>query len=68
MEVYTLKQLRQRQPMAQVQIRLPKDIRRKAKELAKERSVNESDVYRTAIYNFFSQISTDSREPESEAT
>lgn len=56
-------------PMEQVNVRLPKALREKAKAMAKEQSkegvrFRESDVYRTAITLFFERNFTDSKVEE----
>ena len=58
--------MRKNPPMEQTNVRLPSDIRRRARKLAEERSksgnkVTESDVYRTAIVLFLDRNFTDSK-------
>jgi len=65
--IISLKRLRGQDPMEQVQVRLPPQIRQIAKSLAEKQSshdqkLTETDVYRTAILLFLDEISTDSRE------
>lgn len=67
-QLISLQELRQKQRMKGVQIRLPPEIVEKAKRLAAQQSSDgrkftETDVYRTAIMDFLDQISTKVVEP-----
>lgn len=65
MDIVTAKQLKEGLRFEQVQVRLPKHLREKAKRIARAesngRKVTETDIYRTAIVIFLATISTDSR-------
>ncbi len=67
MNLITLKDLKQGQAMIPVMVRLPPEIVEQADEVAREwqakdASVTVTDVYRTAILFFFSNLSTISRD------
>lgn len=62
----TLHDIRKLEKMDQVMIRLPKAVREQARKIVELERVNnpkltETDIYRTAILNFLSSFSTDSR-------
>jgi hypothetical protein len=70
MVIITRKDLNE--PMEGVQIRIPKELRAKAKALVGEnktgsKRITETDIYRTAIILYLSNCSTESRENESVA-
>lgn len=65
-KIMLLREMRKPERLTQAMVRLPQEIRRKAKLIAAQESspgrrVTETDVYRTAILNFLDQFSTDSR-------
>lgn len=71
MTVVPLRELKRELRLTPVQVRIPREARTVAQQLAKEQSTNdvrltETDVYRTAILNFLSNFSTKSRDSETE--
>lgn len=70
-EIMSLREIKREHKLQQeqVQIRLPPNVRKQAKELANRQSTNErklyeADVYRTAILLFLDRASTVSRETQ----
>lgn len=62
MQVLSLQDVKKNNRLVPTMVRLPQSIRDKAKEVADDKSVNVTDIYRTAILSFLSNVSTDSRD------
>jgi len=62
MELLSLNDVKRDNRLVPTMVRLPRHIRDKAKKLASQKSMNETDVYRTAILFFLDMNSTDSRD------